>query len=109
MTEPTRISIAARQQAFSGEQLLEAARTSNFQEVDRLLREKVDPNTRHKLGWTPLMVAAMSRNQSIVKSLLQAGADPNLGDEFSSMYETAKEKSMHSLEGTESSSFISVV
>lgn len=81
-----------------GEQLLEAARTSNFQEVDRLLREKVDPNTRHKLGWTPLMVAAMSRNQSIVKSLLQAGADPNLGDEFSSVYETAKEKSMHSLE-----------
>ncbi|XP_077307253.1 mitochondrial disaggregase isoform X2 [Lithobates pipiens] len=81
-----------------GEKLLEAARTGNFQEVDRLLREKVDPNTRHKLGWTPLMVAAMSRNQSIVKSLLQAGADPNLGDEFSSVYETAKEKSMHSLE-----------
>nr|DBA32252.1 TPA: hypothetical protein GDO54_000058 [Pyxicephalus adspersus] len=44
------------------------------------------------------MVAAMARNHSIVRSLLQAGADPNLGDEFASVYETAKEKNMHSLE-----------
>ncbi|CAH2225916.1 caseinolytic peptidase B homolog [Pelobates cultripes] len=44
------------------------------------------------------MVAAISRNQSIVRSLLRAGADPNLGDEFSSVYQIAKEKNMHSLE-----------
>ncbi|XP_068122662.1 mitochondrial disaggregase [Hyperolius riggenbachi] len=81
-----------------GEQLLEAVRTGNFQDVDRLLREKVDPNARHKLGWTPLMVAAMGRNPSIIRTLLKAGADPNLGDEFASVYETAKEKHMHSLE-----------
>ncbi|XP_053312581.1 caseinolytic peptidase B protein homolog [Spea bombifrons] len=81
-----------------GEDLLEAARTGNTNEVDRLLAEKVDPNVRHKLGWTPLMVAAMGRNQSAVRSLLRAGADPNLGDEFSNVYETAKEKNIHSLE-----------
>ncbi|XP_040282507.1 caseinolytic peptidase B protein homolog [Bufo bufo] len=81
-----------------GEQLLEAARTSNFSDVDRLLRQKVDPNSRHKLGWTALMVAAIGRNQSIVRSLLRAGADPNLGDDFSSVYEVAKEKNLHSLE-----------
>ncbi|XP_053564758.1 caseinolytic peptidase B protein homolog isoform X2 [Bombina bombina] len=52
-----------------GEELLEAARTSNIYEVDR-----------------------------VVKSLLKAGADPNLGDEFASVYETAKAKSIHSLE-----------
>lgn len=31
--------------------------------------------------------------------LLEAGADPNLTDEFSNVYQTAREKHMHSLEG----------
>ncbi|XP_066475997.1 mitochondrial disaggregase [Tiliqua scincoides] len=80
------------------EALLEAARVSNASEVSRLLQEGASVNARHKLGWTALMVAAINRNSSVVKLLLTAGADPNLGDEFSSVYETAKEKGLHSLE-----------
>ncbi|KFR09750.1 Caseinolytic peptidase B protein, partial [Opisthocomus hoazin] len=38
-------------------------------------------------------------SNSVVKILLAAKADPNLGDDFSSVYETAKEKGLHSLEG----------
>uniref|UniRef100_A0A8C4URD0 Mitochondrial disaggregase n=2 Tax=Neoaves TaxID=3078114 RepID=A0A8C4URD0_FALTI len=79
--------------------LLEAARINNVSEVNRLLLEGTDVNARHKLGWTALMVAAISRNSSVVKILLAANADPNLGDDFSSVYETAKEKGLHSLEG----------
>uniref|UniRef100_A0A8C3SXY6 Mitochondrial disaggregase n=1 Tax=Chelydra serpentina TaxID=8475 RepID=A0A8C3SXY6_CHESE len=78
--------------------LLEAARINNLSEVDRLLLEGTSVNARHKLGWTALMVAAINRNSSVVKILLAAGADPNLGDEFNSVYETAKEKGLHSLE-----------
>ncbi|XP_067322529.1 mitochondrial disaggregase [Anolis sagrei] len=78
--------------------LLEAARINNISEVDRLLKEGVSVNSRHKLGWTALMVAAINRNTTVVTLLLAAGADPNLGDEFSSVYETAKEKGLHSLE-----------
>nr|XP_056714788.1 caseinolytic peptidase B protein homolog [Euleptes europaea] len=64
----------------------------------RLLQEGASVNARHKLGWTALMVAAINRNGSAVNLLLTTGADPNLGDEFSSVYETAKEKGLHSLE-----------
>ncbi|XP_068174205.1 mitochondrial disaggregase [Antennarius striatus] len=81
-----------------GDALLEAARTNNAQDVTRLLEEGVDPNHRHRLGWTALMVAAMNRQHSVVKVLLEAGADPNLGDHFNNVYDTSREKGIHSLE-----------
>uniref|UniRef100_A0A2K6GKU1 ClpB family mitochondrial disaggregase n=1 Tax=Propithecus coquereli TaxID=379532 RepID=A0A2K6GKU1_PROCO len=49
-----------------------------------------------------LMEAARANNvqevHSVVQVLLAAGADPNLGDDFSSVYKTAKEQGIHSLE-----------
>lgn len=36
---------------------------------------------------------------SVVKVLLEAGADPNAGDEFNNVYDTSREKGIHSLEG----------
>ncbi|KAB5550147.1 hypothetical protein PHYPO_G00050480 [Pangasianodon hypophthalmus] len=81
-----------------GEALLDAARSNNAEEVKRLLADGVDPNTRHHLGWTALMVASMNRQHNLVKVLLESGADPNLGDDFSNVYGTARDKGIHSLE-----------
>lgn len=36
---------------------------------------------------------------SVVKVLLEKGADPNAGDEFNNVYETSRERGIHSLEG----------
>ncbi|XP_075871093.1 mitochondrial disaggregase [Nelusetta ayraudi] len=81
-----------------GDALLEAARTNNSEDVARLLKEGVDPNQRHRLGWTALMVASINRQHSVAKVLLEAGADPNLGDDFNNVYDTSREKGIHSLE-----------
>ncbi|XP_078102503.1 mitochondrial disaggregase [Sander vitreus] len=81
-----------------GDALLEAARTNNSEDVARLVKEGVDPNHRHRLGWTALMVAAINRQHSVVKVLLEAGADPNSGDHFNNVYDTSREKGIHSLE-----------
>uniref|UniRef100_A0AAZ3RWE2 Uncharacterized protein n=1 Tax=Oncorhynchus tshawytscha TaxID=74940 RepID=A0AAZ3RWE2_ONCTS len=81
-----------------GDALLEAARTNSSQDVARLLGEGVEPNHRHRLGWTSLMVAAMNRQHSVVKVLLESGADPNAGDDFNNVYDTSREKGIHSLE-----------
>lgn len=37
---------------------------------------------------------------SVVKVLLDKGADPNAGDEFNNVYETSRERCIHSLEGS---------
>ncbi|KAK5904556.1 hypothetical protein CesoFtcFv8_006106 [Champsocephalus esox] len=81
-----------------GDALLEAARTNNSEDVARLVKEGVDANQRHRLGWTALMVAAMNRQHSVVKVLLAAGADPNAGDDFNNVYDTSREQGIHSLE-----------
>lgn len=45
------------------------------------------------------MVAVVNEQYEIVKILLSAGADPNLGDNFINISRTASEKKVHRLEG----------
>jgi ATP-dependent Clp protease ATP-binding subunit ClpB len=67
-------------------------------EVIRHLKGGADPNARHPLGWTPLHVAAVNRQPEVIKILLEKGADPDISDEFVNIYQTAREKKMHSLD-----------
>ena len=50
----------------------------NAKEVRKLLETgQASVEERHPLGWTPLMLAAVSGKAEIVSLLLEAGADPN--------------------------------
>ncbi|XP_018320048.1 caseinolytic peptidase B protein homolog isoform X2 [Agrilus planipennis] len=68
-------------------------------EVQRMIETyQPDVNKRHKLGWTPLMLAAVNGKHNTCKVLLKAGADPNLGDEYVNPKRISKITGMHSLE-----------
>ncbi|XP_061165510.1 mitochondrial disaggregase-like [Saccostrea echinata] len=75
----------------SAAQLLSSARRKDYTEVERLIKSGMDVNSRHQLGWTALHVASINHDSRLVELLLKFGADPNLGDEYSTFYSMARE------------------
>ena len=71
-----------------------AANPSGVNEVKRLINLGIDVNEKHPLGWRAIHSAAMSGNVEIIRLLLEAGGDPNLPDEFSTVYKVASLKRM---------------
>lgn len=78
---------------------LKAIKTGDMTQFQIHLRQRrLDPNARHPLGWTALHVAAVNGRSDMIRALLTAGADPNLGDEYVNIYHTAREKGVHSID-----------
>lgn len=81
------------------DKLFRAAKLGHADDLRRILQvSKVDPNTRHNLGWTALHVAAINGHRECITVLLDAGASIDAGDEFVNVYQTAREKNTNSLE-----------
>ena len=81
------------------DKLFRAVKLGNAKEVRKLLETgQVSVEERHPLGWTPLMLAAVSGKAEVVSVLLEAGADPNAEEEFQMVYNTARMHGIHSLE-----------
>jgi ATP-dependent Clp protease ATP-binding subunit ClpB len=77
---------------------LKAVKAGNYSRVAAAIKSGADPNSRHHLGWSALHVAAVNGHREIVELLLKSGADPNLPDEYTNIYHTARDKGMHSLD-----------
>ena len=81
--------------------LFQESKRGNHFEVKRLLSNKqIDPNVRHPLGWTALHVAAVNGRYGVVEALLDAGADPDVKEEFSTAFRVAKSRRLNSLDVT---------
>lgn len=69
-----------------GAALFRAVRNGTVRDIEQLLGKGGDPNLRDSMtGDTPLRLAAGLNRLSIAKTLLEAGADPNLGNALDSM------------------------
>jgi ankyrin repeat protein len=64
-----------------------------------LKTKQVDVNGRHPLGWTSLHIAAVNNNYKVAEILLKHKADPNIGDDFININETASKLSLNPMNG----------
>lgn len=72
------------------DQLLDASRNGDTEQVKTLLKAGTDPNTTNGSDWTPLMLAGMNGYTEITTLLLEYNANPNLGEsEYGSALATA--------------------
>ncbi|XP_018579297.1 caseinolytic peptidase B protein homolog [Anoplophora glabripennis] len=67
-------------------------------EITRFIKDGIDVNRRHHLGWTALMVATVNEQYEASELLLKAGADPNIADNFINANRTANKVGLHPIE-----------
>ncbi|THD23148.1 caseinolytic peptidase B protein [Fasciola hepatica] len=79
----------------TSDDIFDAIISKKYRFIERTLKnEKELCETRHDLGWTPLMLAVVKRDRDLVRMLLELGADPNAVDQYAGSYRFMGEKRM---------------
>nr|CAD7567664.1 unnamed protein product [Timema californicum] len=93
--------------------LFRAAKFGNVQEIQRVRCKSENPCLKGLYnrpnwycivsdftlkGWTALHVAAINGKVEVLKTLIEAGANVDLGDDFINVYRTSIEKGLHSID-----------
>lgn len=80
-------------------QYFRAAQYGSGSEVKKIIDAgNIKVDSRHHLGWTALMLAAVNGKLDVCKVLIAKGADLNLGDKYSNPTRTSAEVGLHFLE-----------
>lgn len=82
------------EQKVNEREFLLAAMVGNIERMQEFLKKGVDVNCQHPYGWRALHAAAINSRSQAVKFLLSQGADPNVPDSFSNIFQVARENRM---------------
>ncbi|CAH8521017.1 unnamed protein product [Schistosoma mattheei] len=84
---------------FKNPDIFECILSMNSKSLSSILKgSKEAVKDRHSLGWTPLMLAVVTRNYEAVKELLKSGSNPNDVDNYAGIVRTAHDLRMMSSE-----------
>lgn len=70
--------------AYAGIQneFIHAVENNNLTAVKKLLAQGISPDTPNRRGYTPLMIAARTKNENLAQLLLNAGANLNIRNKY---------------------------
>ncbi|KAA0199447.1 caseinolytic peptidase B protein [Fasciolopsis buskii] len=79
----------------TSDDIFDAIISKKYRFIERTLKSQKELcETRHDLGWTPLMLAVVRRDHDMVRKLLELGANPNTVDQYGGSYRFMGEKRM---------------